>query len=145
MSLAPNETQTTTDICRQMNVVRCNLGEDVEGLVESAQTLTDWRYYVKTYPWICLTGAAALGYLVVPKKTETISTDAETLAKLAKQTDLILKANPTPKKSSGVGGLLFSLLADVAIRGATQYVRQNAGKLLSGDANQGRHDAESNP
>src|SRR5688572_27063119 len=56
----------TEAIRQQMELVRCDLDEDVQGIVEGARDMGDWRYYVKTYPWLCLGGAVVAGYLIVP-------------------------------------------------------------------------------
>jgi hypothetical protein len=55
-------------IRRQMKNVRQEMGADVKEIVHGARQLTDWRYYLRTHPWACVAGAAALGFLVVPTR-----------------------------------------------------------------------------
>lgn len=142
-SQAPQDAGTT-DICRRMNDVRCSLGDDVEEMVESARTLADWRHYVKMYPWVCLAGAAAVGFLVVPKRVEIISPSADALEQLAKRNKLVVKSNPQPQAKSGIGGALIGMLANAAVRGAMGYLGQNAGRFLGTHGDTGEDNAEPN-
>ena len=56
------------DICRRMEVVRRAAVEEVETIVQSAKTLSDWRYYVKNHPFLLAGAAAGLGFLLIPRK-----------------------------------------------------------------------------
>jgi hypothetical protein len=67
------------DIVKRMQHVRRDVGEDVKGIVETAKTLTDWRYHVKHHPWACLGAALALGFAVAPRKRKIPSDDAKEL------------------------------------------------------------------
>jgi hypothetical protein len=60
----PAETQAILD---RMEAVRCELDEDVQEIVEGARVMGKWRYYVRTYPWICLGAVVVGGYLLVPR------------------------------------------------------------------------------
>lgn len=133
---------TTADISRQMEDVRSDLGDDVEELVESARTLTDWRHYVKQFPWACVGGAMALGFFIVPKRIELISPDADALEQLAKRNKLVVKSNPKPQAKSGVSGALFTFLATSLGRGAMAYVGHNIGKVLGSSAAENDQDGE---
>jgi hypothetical protein len=55
------------EIRREMQRIRGELPGDMQRVVVSARTLTDWRLYVASYPWLCLGAAAFLGYWVVPR------------------------------------------------------------------------------
>ena len=122
------------EIQRQMAHIRCELNADVDGIVANARVMSDWRYYVRTYPLACAAGALALGYLVVPSRLEVISPDAKTLAKLAKENRLIVKPEAEPHKRGGLVGPLFSLLASTLVRGLVAYLGQVAGQNLSDTA-----------
>jgi len=123
------DTPTTNEICRKMNDVRCDLGEGVEDIVQSTKTLTDWRYYVRTYPWWCLAGAAAVGYFVVPRRLEVMRPSAAVLEQLAKRNHLVVTSEPSPQAKGGIAGALATLLVGAAVRGIGHYVGENAGKL----------------
>ena len=47
-------------IRREMQKVRRDVGEDVNGIIRSAQEIADWRSYLRKYPWVCLGAAAQL-------------------------------------------------------------------------------------
>ena len=69
----------TEAIRQRMEEVRCDLDEDVQEIVEGARDMGDWRSYVRTYPWICLGAALAVGYLIVPGRTWGTQPDARHL------------------------------------------------------------------
>ena len=74
-----------------MAYIRHELDDDVDEIRESAQTLADWHYYVKNYPWACVGVAAALGYLVVPRKLTIERPDPKSLEKLARNNHLVVE------------------------------------------------------
>jgi len=76
------------DICRRMEAVRHTAGEEVETIVQSARTLSDWRYYVKNHPVLLASAAAGLGFLLVPRKKSRqgpAADDAKELIELLKK------------------------------------------------------------
>jgi ElaB/YqjD/DUF883 family membrane-anchored ribosome-binding protein len=48
-----------------MEEVRRNLDENVQGTVEGVRELSDWRFYIQTYPWVGLGAAFAAGYVIM--------------------------------------------------------------------------------
>src|SRR5687767_11637234 len=75
------------DICRRMEAVRRTAGEEVETIVQSAKTLSDWRYYVKNHPFLLAGAAAGLGFLLIPRKKSAapVADDAKELIELLKK------------------------------------------------------------
>ncbi len=76
------------DICRRMEAIRRTAGEEVDVIVQSAKTLSDWRYYVKNHPLLLAGAAAGLGFLLVPRKKAAAATapdDAKELIELLKK------------------------------------------------------------
>jgi hypothetical protein len=135
MSSDPTTDNHTTDICRRMQEVRCQLGDDVEQIVGSARTLVDWEHYVRQYPWWCLAGAAAIGFLAVPKRAEIISPDAEAMEQLARRNKLVVQSKPQARAKSSMSASVLRFLANAAIRSAVAYAGQNAGKLMAQSSN----------
>lgn len=116
---------------QQMDEIRCDLNDDMHDFVASAKTLTDYRFYLKEYPWACMAAVAAVGYLVVPNRVRIISPDVETLTKLAKKNHLLVKSKPeTTQEKSGTLGWALGLLTSALMRSAIGYASQNAGKIL---------------
>lgn len=126
--------QQAEEIQRQMAEIRCALHENVTGIVESARVMSDWRYYVRRYPLASAAAALALGYLVVPARLEVISPDADTLLKLARKNQLIVKEDPEGRPRGRILGPLFTLVASALVRGAMAYVGQQAGKSFGHQA-----------
>jgi hypothetical protein len=83
------------DIRRQMQDLRRSATGEMKELVDSAKTLTDWRYHVKHHPWICVGAAFALGYLIVPRKRRVPSADAQELAALLRKYHVGVTTEPT--------------------------------------------------
>ena len=129
------------EILARMEQIRCDLHEDMQGMVDNARTMSDWRYYVRSYPWASLGVATALGYLAVPARTQIISPSAKELAKLAKTNQLVVQQKPEPHKRGGLTGTLFTLVANLVIRGVISYIGQKAGKAAGHQA----ADAEERP
>jgi hypothetical protein len=118
----------TDAILARMAQIRCDLHDDMQGMVENARTMSDWRYYARSYPWAWLGAATVLGYLVVPARTQIVSPDARELAKLAKRNQLVVQQKPEPHKRGGLTGTLFTLASNLIIRGVISYIGQKAGK-----------------
>ena len=57
------------DLQSRMEELRRDLGRNVEETVENARVMLDWRHYVASHPWLCMTAAAAVGFLLVPRRT----------------------------------------------------------------------------
>jgi hypothetical protein len=115
------------EIQRQMRGVRAELREDVQDLVVSANRIGDWACYVRAYPWLCVGGALAAGFLLVPQRAVIVRPDAEGLIELAKRNKLVVKMDqtaPTPKKRGGLFAELVSLAAGTLLQGGLKIVSQ---------------------
>lgn len=121
---------SANDIQHQMSRIRCDLHTNVRGIVENAKVIADWKYYVRRYPWACVAGVAALGYLAVPRRLEILRPDPSTLAELAKTNRLIVNPQPEPRPHGGAVASLFTFLANTFLRVAMGYVGQQAGRIL---------------
>jgi len=114
---------------QEMRTIRRELGQDVEELVEQAEQLMDWRYYVRRYPWATVGVAALLGYFVVPQRIVTLPTDEHTLSKLADRLPIHVK--PSEPKKSSLLGWLVSMSTGMALRAASAYLSQQVGKVMA--------------
>ncbi|QDU95391.1 hypothetical protein [Lignipirellula cremea] len=124
-----------TEIQEEMRRVRSELREDVREVVGGAKVMSDWRHYVRNYPWLCVGAAVGLGYLATPNRTEIIQPDAKTLAQLAKRHRLVVEQDPTPHQKQSLAQNIFGFVANMAVRGAMGYAGQQLGKLLEPPAN----------
>ena len=120
----PSLASSADAIRNQMRQVRRELGEDVDGLVDNAQVLTDWRYYVRTYPWLCVGAAAAIGFLIVPSRARIVRPDAETMAELARAHKVVLTTQDNPRPKTSVAASLGSLIGNALLHGGLAIVKQ---------------------
>lgn len=107
-------TTKADEIQNRMRSMRYELGDDVQGVVENVRLIADWRYYVRTYPWVCLSVAAAAGFLIVPS-SQSVWSDRPSPADSDQG-----QPNSTPVRPS-LGGRISSRLMNAA-----------AGMLLQG-------------
>ena len=136
------------DLRRQMAQIRRELHEDMQGLVAGAEEAGDWKHYVKTYPWAALGVAAAVGYFIVPKRQRSADEVAsEAIAKATGQLQSVArkarrplieiggKAEPSKaeaqKEKSGVIGMLFGMVAPIALKAAQNYAMHFAQNWLA--------------
>ena len=139
-----NDTQDDPQLIqRRMASIRRELDEEVDTVVQQARELADWRNFVKTYPWLTMAGAVALGYLVVPQRLNVMSPDAATLEKLAKQNKLVVEPQPRAQKQGGLAGTVFSLVAGLAAKTLMNTATQQLNAILTSQASATRHPEKS--
>ncbi|MBA3484379.1 MAG: hypothetical protein H0T51_21470 [Pirellulales bacterium] len=110
------------DIAKRMQDVRREVGVNVQGIRDSAKSLSDWRYYVKNHPWMCVGAVAALGFLIVPKRKSAPTEDAKELVELLKKHNL--NGAPTAAASKGLAATVIGMAAPFVVRAATQAAQQ---------------------
>lgn len=130
----------TQSIRQRMEQVRCDLDQDVQGIVEGARDMRDWRSYPKNYPWVCVGAALAVGYLLVPRPPAAMQPDAAALAELVKQSGWAM--TPRPTSVGKARGLLLSCVGNLVMKEVASYVRLRAGKLFAPQAASSRQDGQ---
>ena len=55
-------------IRKEMAQIRLEMHHDVAGVIKDAESVFDWRSYIRNAPWVSVGAAIGLGYLIVPKK-----------------------------------------------------------------------------
>jgi len=119
-----------------MQGIRRDIDQDLEDVSASARNLVDWKHYVNAYPWLCLGAAAALGFLVVPKRSAAahadLTTPVEPVSTGRPEVDVASVAAPAvpPSVARGVFDALVGAVVGVAVREAVAYLGQNAERLL---------------
>ncbi|QDT19775.1 hypothetical protein [Gimesia chilikensis] len=111
--------RSAEEISHSMKRLRNELDGDVHQIKQSAATLSDWQYYIRNYPWISLGGAALIGYLLVPKRLEIQSPDAETIEKLARKNRLVVENQPRKHASRGGLQTVASFVTRLLVKAAT--------------------------
>jgi len=127
---------TADDIRREMDSIRADMHVDMDGLVTNARHLTDWKHYVRSFPWASLGVATAIGYFAVPRRLEIQSPDAETLEKLARENRLVVQHSPQGEEKRGLLVSLANLLGNMAVRAGVAYVGQQTGRMFGEQAAQ---------
>lgn len=101
------------EIQRQMSEIRGEMRHDMNTLVTNARTLSDWRYYVRNYPWACLGAAAFAGYLLVPPRVRAA-------APAASGSEPQSRGEQTAKEQKrGLAGMVLGMVASAALQGAS--------------------------
>ena len=131
MSAVATATNDADEIRRQMALIRRELHDDVRGVVASAEAVTDWHRYIRDYPWVSLGAAAAVGFMIVPRKRRSVPRDVARRSDVADAVEQTLakergkaKAEEKEKTKRGLIGMVFGMLAPVAVRAAQGYAVQ---------------------
>ena len=109
----------------RMQGIRCEIDQDLEDVSASARSMVDWKHYVQAYPWLCLGAAAALGFLIVPKRSAARNADLATPAKTGHPVVHSARA-----AARGLVDALVATVVSIAVHEATVYLGQAAGSLL---------------
>lgn len=126
--------ETVEAIRRQMQTVRNELHADIEGVVDTAKELSDWKHYMRTYPWACLGAAAAVGFVLVPQRVNIVRPSSDQIAALARKHQLVVEPADTDPKVSGWKGKLVTFASNMVMRAAISYVGQQFGKKAGVEA-----------
>lgn len=129
VSTAPPEID---EIRKKMAQIRRDLHADVQGVVQGAEAATDWRRFVRGYPWASMGVALAVGYMIVPRRHRTPTLQVVP-AEIARAVALEVPRAPEPetKKGKGLLGTVFGLVAPVALRAVQGYALQFAEQWMA--------------
>ena len=129
----PGNSMEIEDIQRRMAQIRHDMHGEVLGAVKGVQSLTDWRSLLRSHPWLSMGVATAVGYVIVPKR----QTDAPTIVAVnatAPEMAALVDPKKPSEKAGGSGwsimGMVFSLVAPIAVRAAQNYAMQYVEGLL---------------
>jgi ElaB/YqjD/DUF883 family membrane-anchored ribosome-binding protein len=115
-------TNEVDEIRRRMAQIRHELHQDVKEVVEGAEEVTDWRRYVRLYPWAAVGATSAAGcivtYLIVPRRRPGADRDGERPAevRVIRESDLDSK-----KRRKSLIGAAFGMVAPLAWRAVQNY------------------------
>ena len=133
-ALKPTTSMDISDIQRRMAQIRHDMHQEVQGAVKGAQSLTEWRSIVKSHPWLSISVASVVGYLIVPKRrsmSPTIVTVGNPSPELLTAATAGDQSRQLKQSRWSILGTAFSLLAPVAVRGAQNYVLGHLEQWLS--------------
>lgn len=121
MATATNEID---EIRRRMAQIRHELHQDMQEVVAGAEAVTDWKRYIRMYPWAALGAAFALGYVIVPKRRRSVPRDIARQSDLAEVSHLLKQAQdaePEKKKGRSLIGAGLAMVLPMAWRVAQNY------------------------
>jgi len=114
----------TDEIRRRMAQIRHELHQDVQEVVSGAEAVTDWRRYIRLYPWAAVGTAVVLGYVIVPKRRRSVPRDLARQSDLVEVNELLKKAQeskPEGNKGRSLVGAAFGMLLPLAWRVTQNY------------------------
>lgn len=130
--MATATTNDADEIRQRMAKIRRELHADVRDVVASAEAVTDWRRYIRMYPWAALGLTVAAGYLIVPRRHQPAPAPAPTSpadaapANAAEVRAVIEQAKQEEKEPErkGLIGLALGFVTPIALRAAQGYAVQ---------------------
>lgn len=111
----------------RMQGIRCEIDQDLEDVSASAHRMVDWKHYVRTYPWACLGTVAALGFLIVPKRSTIRYADLATLTKLLSTRHPV--AEPPRSAPRRLVETLLATVASMAVRTVMGLLTQSSAEV----------------
>lgn len=130
----PGVINEASEIRQRMSAIRHDIEDDVDGIVRNAQELTNWKHYVRTFPWESLAAAVTAGYIVVPRRLEVVSPDAAQLATLARKDRIVVTNSPSSEARPGLLTNAANLAATAIMRTALGYATHRFGASLGSSA-----------
>ena len=130
----PGTSTEIEEIQRRMAQIRHDMHGEVLGAVKGVRSLTDWRSLTRNHPLATLGLAAAIGYLVVPRRRSeaptivAVNTTAPGVAGLAEPQKQSEKSGSI---TSSIIRTAFTLAAPIAVRAAQNYSMQYIEGLLA--------------
>ena len=116
------------EIRRHMAQIRHELHEDVQGVVKGAEAATDWRRYVRNYPWVTVGVAFGIGYLVVPRRSHPPVGTTVNFSQADQARPVVYSApsvaEPEKKKRKGLFRTAIGFAAPFVLRSAQGYALQ---------------------
>jgi hypothetical protein len=113
----------------EMRQVRLSVDEGVEKIAQNTRVLMDWRYYIRSAPWLSLGAAAVVGYFLIPSKTRYVRPDAGQIAEIVKHRHLVLtepgEAKPKTSVTQSLAGVAGTFLLRTAVGLATEHFRKH--------------------
>ena len=132
--MSESNSLSADELRARMDHLRRKLRVDVARTSVAARRLTDWRYYVRHFPWASAAAAAALGFLIVPRREPRPVVDQEALENLMAEKRVVVI--PQSEDASGKKGLASTVGAAVAAMAARTAMNYMSNKLV-GSANGG--------
>ena len=126
--------QRTTEIRQRMQAIRSDLPSSMEEAREDVQNLTDWKYYVRSYPHLILPIVAAAAFSMVPQSKMPAASQVAFLDGDQGVRRVRFVEDAVPKKSIAAG--VVSSLLTLALRSGSSMAVRLLSQMLHGPRNQ---------
>ena len=142
-----NTAATLDAIQEQLAAVRTALNDDVRSVAADARTLTDWRHHFREHPLLFSGAAAALGFVLIPRRrreTGTVGRISGTgPGEAADANQSVERTDATVRSGDGLPRALLQLGVATLVEEAVIFGVRRGRELLS---QQAAHDgAEARP
>ncbi len=109
---------------RRMKRLRKAIVAQADDVVSEARRITDWRHHYGKMPWAWMSAAAAVGFLVVPRKKEPpVKLTPEQVAEVAKaNVEMAFDRPPRPSIARVLAGHLGKTALNAAVKFATDRI-----------------------
>lgn len=126
----PDEPSMSADeLQARMARLRGELRTDVTRTRAAAKRLTDWRYYVRQFPWASAATMVAAGFMLVPKKRERPLVDESALEKMVGENRVVVIPQKAVAAQKSMIGSIGALVAAAAARAAMNYVSHRLAQM----------------
>ncbi len=126
--------QRSTQIRQRMQAIRNELPSSMEAARENVSNLTDWKYYVRSYPHLILPAVAAAAFVLVPQAKKPAASQVAFLDGDQGIRRVRLVEDTVPKKSITAG--IVSSLLTLALRSGSAMAARHLSQMLHGPRNQ---------
>ena len=106
------------EILRRMSTIRAQIDEHVDEVTAQVKDLKDWRSHVRRHPWLSVSAAAAVGFVVVPSRKQSGKGNSPRTAR--------------QRTSVAAAEELRSVFVAAAKKAATAYASKSLGALMNG-------------
>jgi hypothetical protein len=111
-----------SEIQRRMAGIRHEMHQEVQEAVRGAQSLTDWRSVVRTFPYLTMGVAAAAGFMLAPSRGRKMPTIVPVEPVGDGFANAAAGSEPRARRGKwSTLGIVLSLIAPVAVRAAQNY------------------------
>jgi hypothetical protein len=86
--------------------------------------MTDWKFYVRKFPWAVAGAAVVAGYMLVPKRKPVIKPDPEMIEELVRQKKIKVESVTKQPDKPGMMKSLVMMGLTYAVKAGAQYVTQ---------------------
>jgi hypothetical protein len=119
-----NTDDSAEKIRNRMAELRRDLDCDVREVSRGARVMTDWKFYVRKFPWAVVGAAALAGYMLIPKRKPVIKPDPEMIQELVRQKKIKVESVTKQPEKPGMMKSLLMMGLTYAARAGAQYVTQ---------------------